>query len=60
MTEKESMVANQAYDIMVIPRSKNTDTRILSIIEHHQEDFIKKLRKLVYSPRLPSVFFTIE
>jgi penicillin-binding protein 2 len=50
---KGVIVANQAsYDIMVIPREvKHRYFRILSIIEHHKEDFIKKLRKLRFTVR---------
>jgi penicillin-binding protein 2 len=57
------LVANQAsYDIMVIPREvKHRYFRILSIIEHHQRRFYKKIEKAtVYSPRLPFFFTSIE
>jgi penicillin-binding protein 2 len=47
------------YDIMVIPREvKNTDTLEFCQLLNITRRFYKKKKKAVYSPRLPSVFFT--
>jgi penicillin-binding protein 2 len=61
MTETEELlVSNQAsYDIMVIPRElKNRHFRVLQLLNITKEDYIKTAKAKVYSPRLPSVFFT--